>query len=258
MTSTETTRRITLIEKTDELDVLSICAHPDDAEIYCGGTLAKLVKLGYKVGMCELTDGEPTPLNDTPDRRLEEARLSGETLGVHYRVILPLPNRRLFDNFDARIKAARIIRETKPKVIFSVSGLTSMASPDHYQAQFIIEGAVFYARLSKWEHYFDGLPTWRIKKLVRFPMEWGIRPQFEIAVAVDISETLSQKMESLRKYESQFPKDDARKQAFLKRVELRNRYWGTLAATEAVELCEITREPVIPKTDDLLSYLELS
>ena len=248
--------RVLLLDEIEELDVLSICAHPDDAEIYCGGTLAKLARKGYKVGMCELTDGEPTPLNDNPERRLQEAKRAARTLGVHYRVVLPLPNRKLFDNFDARIEAARIIREKHPKIVFSVSGSTPMASPDHYQAKFIIEGAVFYARLSKWERYFNGLHVWRVNKLVWFPMEWGIMPNFKDALAVDISDTLSLKMSAIQQFESQFPKTDARKQGFLKRIELRNRYWGTLAGSEAVELCKNTREPLIPKVDDLIEYLE--
>ncbi len=246
-----------LIDDADELDVLSICAHPDDAEIYCGGTLAKLVRKGYKVGMCELTDGEPTPLNDSPERRLQEAARAGRTLGVHHRVILPLANRKLFDNFEARIEAARIIREKRPKIVLSVSGHTPMASPDHHQAKAIIEGAVFYARLSKWERYFQGLPVWRIKKLVWFPMEWGIIPDFKEALAIDISDVLSIKMEAIRRYESQFPKHDERKQQFLQKIELRNRYWGTLAGSDAVELCKMTREPLIPKIDDLVEYLDL-
>lgn len=248
--------RVLLLDEAEELDVLSICAHPDDAEIYCGGTLAKLARKGYKVGMCELTDGEPTPLNDSPERRMEEAKKAAHALGVHYRVVLPLPNRKLFDNFEARVETARVIREKRPKLIFSVSGHTPMASPDHYQAKLIVEGAVFYARLSKWERYFNDLSVWRAKKLVWFPMEWGIMPNFNEALAVDISDTLAVKMTAIRQYESQFPKSDERKQGFLKRIELRNRYWGSLAGTEAVELCKITREPLIPTVDDLVEYLE--
>ncbi|MCA9221463.1 MAG: PIG-L family deacetylase, partial [Planctomycetales bacterium] len=73
------------------LDVIAVGAHPDDVEIACGGSLAKLVKQGYKVGIIDLTDGEPTPNSIGPEVRLEEARKAAETLGVHQRVTLELP-----------------------------------------------------------------------------------------------------------------------------------------------------------------------
>ena len=86
-----------------QLDVLAIGAHPDDLEIACGGTLAKLVQQGFRVGMIDLTDGEPTPGSAGPEVRLAEARQAADVLGVTHRLTLGLPNRRLFDTFDARV-----------------------------------------------------------------------------------------------------------------------------------------------------------
>ena len=57
-----------------KLDVLAVGAHPDDVEIGCGGTLARLVQQGYRVGIVDLTDGEPTPGSPGPETRLQEAR----------------------------------------------------------------------------------------------------------------------------------------------------------------------------------------
>ena len=68
-----------------QLDVIAVGAHPDDVEIACGGTLASLVEAGYKVGIIDLTDGEPTPLSPGPDVRMAEAKAAGEALGVHLR-----------------------------------------------------------------------------------------------------------------------------------------------------------------------------
>ena len=65
-----------------QLDVIAVGAHPDDVEIACGGTLAKLVKQGYSVGIIDLTDGEPTPLSSGPEARLAEAKQAAETLGA--------------------------------------------------------------------------------------------------------------------------------------------------------------------------------
>src|SRR5436190_14652684 len=100
----------------ERLDVIAVGAHPDDVEIACGGTLARLVEQGYRVGIIDLTDGEPTPHSPGPTVRLAEARAAADVLGVHYRETLDLPNRRLFDSFEARVLLAKRFRKLKPKV----------------------------------------------------------------------------------------------------------------------------------------------
>src|SRR5436305_9958513 len=153
-----------------ELDLVAVGAHPDDVEIACGGTLARLVRKGYQVGIVDLTDGEPTPLSPGPDVRLAEARRAAEILGVAVRINLNLPNRRLFDSFEARIALAKVFRRHKPKVVLGFGGKTAMASPDHYQAMLITDAAVFYSRLTKWDESFDGLPTHTISNQLSFPI----------------------------------------------------------------------------------------
>ncbi|MFV2016475.1 MAG: PIG-L family deacetylase, partial [Candidatus Heimdallarchaeota archaeon] len=155
---------IPLIQKSDKLDVMVVAAHPDDAEIGCGAILAKLSKEEKSVGIIDLTDGEPTPHTSSRDERLEEAKNSGLKLGLVIREILELPNRKLFDNFESRIALADRIRKYRPKILISQYGKTPHDSPDHYQAQLITEGALFYARLSKWEEFFS-LPVHRVWNL---------------------------------------------------------------------------------------------
>src|SRR3954454_24339957 len=99
-----------------ELDVMAVGAHPDDVEIACGGTLARLSQQGYRVGIVDLTDGEPTPLSPGPDVRMAEAKRAAEGLGVPVRLNLTLPNRRLFDTFEARVELAKVFRRYRPKV----------------------------------------------------------------------------------------------------------------------------------------------
>src|SRR3984893_3124890 len=99
-----------------QLDVIAVGAHPDDVEIACGGTLARLVQQGYRVGIVDLTDGEPTPASPGPEVRLAEAQRAAETLGVQVRVLLDLPNRRLFDNFEARVALAKVFRRYRPRL----------------------------------------------------------------------------------------------------------------------------------------------
>ena len=75
------------------------------------------------------------------------------------RINLNLPNRRLFDGFEARLALAKVFRRHRPKVVLGFGGKTVLASPDHYQAMLITDAAVFYSRLTKWDEYFDGLPV---------------------------------------------------------------------------------------------------
>jgi LmbE family N-acetylglucosaminyl deacetylase len=199
------------LESALELDVMAVGAHPDDVEISCGGTLAKLVRQGYKVGIVHLTDGEPTPLSPGPEVRREEARQAAETLGVHYWTILDLPNRRLFDSFEARVALAKEFRRHRPKVVLGLGDKTPMASPDHWQALQITDAAVFYARLTKWDEHFDHLPVHTIgaQLYYRLAFESANMIAYPSHFTVDISDTIEQKLAAVRCYQTQFPEAKA-------------------------------------------------
>jgi len=190
-----------------ELDVIAVGAHPDDVEIACGGTLAQLVRQGYQVGIIDLTDGEPTPKSPGPEFRLAEAQRAAETLGVHQRVTLDLPNRRLFDTFESRVALAKEFRKYRPKIVIGFGDKTPLASPDHWQAMQITDAAVFYSRLSKWDEHFDGLPVHPIAAQLYFRL--AFEPQslhgFASHFTMDISETLETKLAAIRCYHTQFP-----------------------------------------------------
>src|SRR4051812_37715211 len=190
-----------------ELDLIAVGAHPDDVEIACGGTLARLVHKGYGVGIVDLTDGEPTPHSPGPDVRLAEARQAAEILGVTTRLNLNLPNRRLFDSFEARVALAKVFRRYRPKVVLGFGGKTVLASPDHYQAMLITDAAVFYSRLTKWDEYFDGLPVHTVSNQLSFPIALHALDLPEAAgyLVADIGATLAVKIEAIRAYSTQFP-----------------------------------------------------
>jgi LmbE family N-acetylglucosaminyl deacetylase len=198
-------------EQYPRLDVIAVGAHPDDVEIACGGALAKLVKQGYKVGIIDLTDGEPTPKSPGPEVRLAEAQKAAATLGVQLRVTLDLPNRRLFDGFEARVALAKEFRKYRPQVVIGFGDKTPLASPDHWQAMLITDAAVFYSRLTKWDEHFDGLPVHAISAQLYFRL--AFEPQtlagFPSHFTVDISDTLETKVASIRCYETQFPPEKA-------------------------------------------------
>jgi len=193
--------------KYPQLDVIAVGAHPDDVEIACGGTLAKLTKQGYSVGIIDLTDGEPTPMSPGPEVRLAEAKQAAEMLGAAVRVTLELPNRRLFDTFEARVLLAKEFRKFRPKIVIGFGDKTPLASPDHWQAMQITDAAVFYSRLTKWGEHFDSMPVHAIQAQLYFRLafEPEVLGGYPSHFTVDISETLEQKIAAVRCYQTQFP-----------------------------------------------------
>jgi LmbE family N-acetylglucosaminyl deacetylase len=233
------------------LDVMVVGAHPDDAEIACGGTLAKLARQGYRVGIVDLTDGEPTPRSPGPHVRLAEAKQAAETLGVHHRVTLDLPNRRLFDTFEARVLLAKEFRKHRPRVVIGFGDKTPLASPDHWQAMQITDAAVFYARLTKWDEHFGGLPPHSIAVQLYF------RLSFEPVVyqggaghfTVDISDTLEAKLAAVRCYQTQF---SPAKNDIFDRIRGAAMITGAMAGFQAGETFVCTRSV---GTQDLVEFV---
>jgi bacillithiol biosynthesis deacetylase BshB1 len=222
-------------ELPQSLDVMAVGAHPDDVEIGCGGTLATLCRQGYRVGIVDLTDGEPTPGSPGPEVRLAESRKAAEILGVQVRETLHFLNRRLFDGFDERIALAKVFRKYRPKIVLGIAEKTPMASPDHWQAMQITDAAVFYSRLTKWDDEFDNLPVHTIQKKVWYPLGFSTlrAPEGSGHFVVDISDALPVKLEAIRAYQTQFPPG---KERVFRLVESQNRLFGTSAGFEAGEL----------------------
>lgn len=234
-----------------QLDVIAVGAHPDDVEIACGGTLAALADAGYRVGIIDLTDGEPTPLSPGPEARLAEAKAAGEVLGVRHRTLLHLPNRRLFDTFEARVKLAIEFRKHRPRLVIGLGDRTPMASPDHWQARQITDAAVFYSRLTKWDEQFEHWPPHAVARqlycLLGAPLAEAAVPGGQIVV--DISATLERKLAAIRCYKSQFPPE---KEHLFERVDAADRYLGRSAGVAAAEML-ISPRPVVAR--DLMRTL---
>lgn len=239
------------MSEVEQLDVIAVGAHPDDVEIAVGGTLAKLTKQGYRVGIIDLTDGEPTPGSPGPEVRLEEARRAAEALGVSVRITLDLPNRRLFDTFEARVLLAKQFRIYRPKLVLGFGEKTPLASPDHWQAMQITDAAVFYSRLTKWESYFDGLPTHTISAHLYYTLAFGRLdlPDAASHLVVDISDTLDAKLASVKCYETQFPPEKAH---VFDRVRSYAVQHGNVAGFKAGELLA---SPRMLGTRDLMHFL---
>ncbi|MHB1036835.1 MAG: PIG-L family deacetylase [Pirellulales bacterium] len=234
-----------------ELDVMAVGAHPDDVEIACGGTLAQLACQGYRVGIVDLTNGEPTPGCPAPEIRLAESRRAAEVLGVQTRVQLELPNRRLFDSFEARVALAKEFRRHRPRLVLGLGDRTPMASPDHYEAQKIIDAAVFYSRLSKWDEYFDGLAVHAVaaQLYIHLPFQRLEPPASAGHFVMDISDTLETKLAAIGCYETQFP--PARSNV-LDRIRTLNQQQGMAAGFAAGE---VLSSPRTLGTRDLMGFL---
>src|SRR5947207_3883627 len=185
-------------------DVVAVAAHPDDLEITCGGTLAKLVKQGRRVAILDLTDGEPTP-RGSPELRMKEAEAARHALGVHTRIHVGLTNREVMDSPANRYALATWLRRLRPAILLGTAGRTPAASPDHYQAQLLVEAARFYSQLTKWDDRFGGTPPYRVPHLVYapFPFDAEVR-HYPGTFVVDITDVFEQKLEAVRCYASQF------------------------------------------------------
>ncbi|MEK6677409.1 MAG: PIG-L family deacetylase [Planctomycetota bacterium] len=188
----------------EQLDVLFTAPHPDDLEIGMGGTIAKLVKLGYRVGMIHLTNGEPTP-RGTPEIRAEEMAAAGKVLGAEVCETLGLPNRVLMDSPESRYRLGTVLRKYRPRILVALAGRTPAASPDHYQGQLIAEAARFYSQFTKWNDRFDNTEPFRVDHLVYRPSRISAEvTHWHTTFVVDISDTMEQKLDAIRCYRSQF------------------------------------------------------
>ncbi len=198
--------------------VLAIGPHPDDIEIAMGGTICWLLAQGHEVALCDLTDGEPTPMG-TPERRAAETAEASRLLGVSRRVTLALPNRYLQDTIEARIQVAEVIRDVRPDALFIPYWVD--AHPDHVAACALCEAARFTAKLTRTamrgEPHYPG----RVYHFFSTHYRLHVKPSF----VVDISEYIDVKMASVAAYASQFSEE--RGTAWiLEAIRDENAFWG--------------------------------
>ncbi len=202
------------------LDYLVIAAHPDDAEIGAGGTIALLLSQGQQVGILDLTDGEPTP-HGTPDIRQRETDAATAVLGVPWRQNLGLPNRSLVADLAARRRLAGVIRQTRPRVLLAPYWEDS--HPDHVAASALVDAARFWAKLTKTD--LPGEPHFPERIYYYFSVHLRIHPK--PAFVVDVSEHFEAKMKALACYHSQFvagrPQEPP---TLLDSIRDRAQYWG--------------------------------
>lgn len=181
---------------TEPLDVLAIMAHPDDAELLCGGSLIKSADRGERVGVVDLSRGEKGT-RGTPEIRAREAERAAQILGLAVRRNAGLPDAGIRNTTEARKAVVGLLRELRPRTV--VTHWTEGRHPDHRAAARLVYDACFLSGLTN----FDAPGAkHRPRKLVRATAfrDGAPRPTF----VVDVGEQTDRKLEALACYESQF------------------------------------------------------
>ncbi len=238
----------------EALDVLAIAAHRDDVEQTCGGTLLKAAEQGKRTGILDLTRGEMGTRGSAEDRAAE-AMEAARILRVSWREALDIPDGRVENTWENRLKVARVIRQTRPRVL--ILPYWKGRHPDHYTASKLGYEACFLAGLSKLD--VDGTASseqskfsqvasavasvaanekqdskyapHRPFKIIYATLYYDIRPSF----VVDITDQFEARFESLMAYKTQFSDQEAGKDIFPVRDEIRarvesmSRFYGMLA-----------------------------
>jgi N-acetylglucosamine malate deacetylase 1 len=224
------------------LDILAIAAHRDDVEQTCGGTLLKMAQRGERTGVLDLTQGE-MGTRGTAEDRAREAADAARILGAGWRRALDIPDGRVENTWENRLKVASVIRETRPRVV--ILPYWKGRHPDHCTASVLGYEACFLAGLAKLALSSQSSAIGQAKpgtdqgaplaphrpfKIIYATLYYDVRPTF----VVDISQQFEPKFASILAYKSQFSDQEAGKDIFpahdeiRARVESMARYYGML------------------------------
>ncbi len=235
-------------KKTPTVDLLTVMAHPDDAELTCGGTLIRAVKQGYRVGILDLTRGE-MGTRGTPELRAQEAAAAGQALGLHHREALELPDARLEPKLEYKLAVAARIRALRPSTV--ILPYWEARHPDHYTACQIGYEACFLSGLAKAD--LPGRP-YRSHKIVHatlFDSGLNAAPSF----IVDITPYFKQRMRAVACFRSQLEGPKRQRGVYIpltgleKEMATRCAYFGQLIGVEYGEPF-VARDPL--QVDDLV------
>jgi bacillithiol biosynthesis deacetylase BshB1 len=180
----------------ETVDLLAVVAHPDDAELTCGGVLAKAAKAGRRVGILDLTRGE-LGTRGSAEIRAAEAQRASKVLGVATRENLGLSDANIVNDLAAREKLVGAIRRLRPRVV--IAPALEGRHPDHIAAAQLVRDASFLAGLKNFAPGAEKHRPLKILHCLAYRQDFT-RPSF----VVDISAEFDQKLESIRCYASQF------------------------------------------------------
>lgn len=216
------------------VDALFVGAHPDDVEISAGGTILKLVSMGYRVAVVDMSRGE-MGTRGTPELRVEEAAAAAQMMGLVVRENLALPDAHIFCDEASRTAMVRAIRRLRPKLIFT--HFWDDPHPDHTATARIVREGAHLAGLHKYD--IDSRQgRHRPSAIVHFLLPRTTVPSF----LVDISEFAEKKLQVMLCHKSQFydptstePESNISQKNFTAQIEARQRYFGALINVEHAE-----------------------
>jgi len=182
-----------------KLDILVLAAHPDDAELGCGGTIIKHIGAGKKVGVVDFTRGE-LGTRGTEQTRDKEAAGAAKILGLSARENLNLPDGFFVNSKEHQMAVVKAIRKYQPEIILANARYDR--HPDHGRGGDLAYEAAFLSGLVKVETDLDGVKQspWRPKAMYHYIQSEFITPE----IIVDISGTWDKKMEAVKAYKTQF------------------------------------------------------
>ena len=237
-----------------QLDILAFGAHPDDVELSCGGTIAKEVSLGKKVGIVDLTRGE-LGTRGTAEIRDKEAKQAASILGVSMRENLGFRDG-FFKNDEAnQLEIIKILRKYRPKLV--LCNAQTDRHIDHGRAALLIHEASFLSGLRKIDTVVDGTPQkpWRPSQVYHY-MQWNNDP---CDFVVDISEYIDKKMAAILAYGSQFynekskePETPISSQQFLDSIQNRATDLGRMIGVGYAEGFTTQRQLAVAQISDLI------
>lgn len=206
------------------LDILAIAAHPDDAELGCGGSLLGAARKGRNVAIADLTEGEMSSRGTVASRQAE-ALEAARILGLKERRNLGLPDSKLGENSTRSLSALiQLIRETRPQIV--LAPYWEDRHPDHEATGRLVKEACFFAGVAK---VGDGEP-YRPAQLFFYMISYPFTPAF----VLDISEVWERKLEAIKAYHTQFGSSEngirtaISEPGFLKLVEARAIWFGSM------------------------------
>jgi bacillithiol biosynthesis deacetylase BshB1 len=246
----------------ETVDILAIAAHRDDVEQTCGGTLLKMAQRGYRTGVLDLTQGEMGTRGSAEDRA-REANQAATLLRVSWRQALDIPDGRVENTWENRLKIARVLRQQRPRVV--ILPYWQGRHPDHYTCSTLGYEACFLAGLGKLGRTQQSapaalqdleaiaeLPPHRPFKIVYASLYFDVRPTF----VVDITDQFETRFDALMAYQSQYTDQSEGAGLFPMQAEIRQRleamasFYGLLAG---VKYAEPFVQKEIGLVDDLLA-----
>lgn len=237
-----------------KLDILVFGAHPDDAELGAGATIAKEIANGKKVGIVDLTRGE-LGTRGTAETRDEEAAAAAKILGVSVRENLAFEDGFFVNDKAHQLQIIKMVRKYQPEIV--LCNAIDDRHIDHGKGSKLVSDACFLSGLLKIETTIDGetQEKWRPKHVYHYIQWKNIEPDF----VVDVTGFIATKVKSVLAYKTQFydtnsnaPQTPITSQNFLQSVTYRAQDLGRLIGVDHAEGFTVERYPGVNSLSDLI------